>query len=83
MASEPEVEVDSKKVEQMKRVISPYDLNSNDNPGNIITQVRLRGDENYDEWARVVRTSLRARRKWGFVEGTIPEPDKESSVYDD
>nr|GLL36432.1 hypothetical protein TSUD_144220 [Ipomoea trifida] len=83
MASEPEVEVDSKKVEQMKRVISPYDLNSNDNPGNIITQVRLRGDDNYDEWARAVRTSLRARRKWGFVEGTIPEPDKESSVYDD
>nr|GMD68582.1 retrovirus-related Pol polyprotein from transposon TNT 1-94 [Ipomoea batatas] len=83
MTSEPEVEVDSKKVEQMKRVISPYDLNSNDNPGNIITQVRLRGDENYDEWARAVRTSLRARRKWGFVEGTIPEPDKESSVYDD
>nr|GMD14348.1 retrovirus-related Pol polyprotein from transposon TNT 1-94 [Ipomoea batatas] len=39
----------------MKRVISPYDLNSNDNPGNIITQVRLRGD---DEWARAVRTSL-------------------------
>nr|GMD79582.1 retrovirus-related Pol polyprotein from transposon TNT 1-94 [Ipomoea batatas] len=83
MVSEPEVEVDSKKVEQMKRVISLYDLNSNDNPGNIITQVRLRGDENYDEWARAVRTSLRARRKWGFVEGTIPEPDKESSVYDD
>nr|GLL42314.1 uncharacterized protein LOC108326303 isoform X6 [Ipomoea trifida] len=52
MVSEPEVEVDSKKVEQMKRLISPYDLNSNDNPGNIITQVRLRGDENYDEWAR-------------------------------
>nr|GMD66482.1 retrovirus-related Pol polyprotein from transposon TNT 1-94 [Ipomoea batatas] len=83
MVSEPEVEVDSKKVEQMKIVISPYELNSNDNPGNIITQVRLRGDENYDEWARAVRTSLRARRKCGFVEGTIPEPDKESSVYDD
>nr|GMD60533.1 retrovirus-related Pol polyprotein from transposon TNT 1-94 [Ipomoea batatas] len=83
MVSEPEVEVDSKKVEQMKRVISPYDLNSNDNPGNIITQVRLRGDENYDEWACAVRTSLRARRKCDFVEGTIPEPDKELSVYDD
>ncbi|KAK6149071.1 hypothetical protein DH2020_016596 [Rehmannia glutinosa] len=64
-------------------MISPYDLNSNDNPGNLITQVKLRGDENYDEWARAVRTSLRARRKWGFVEGTISEPEKESSDFED
>ncbi|XP_068466567.1 uncharacterized protein [Phaseolus vulgaris] len=34
-----------------KKTYSPYDLNASDNPGNIITQVQLRG-ENYDEWAR-------------------------------
>jgi hypothetical protein len=49
---------------------SPYDLNSNDNPGSIITQVQLHG-ENYDEWANAMGTSLRGRRKWGFVESTV------------
>jgi hypothetical protein len=33
-----------------KKTPSPYDLHSNDNPGSVITQVQLRG-ENYDEWA--------------------------------
>lgn len=35
---------------QGQKKSSPYDLNSNDNPGSVITQVQLRG-ENYDEWA--------------------------------
>ena len=33
----------------MKKTPSPYDLSSNDNPGNIITQVQLKRD-NYEEW---------------------------------
>ncbi|MCI45174.1 receptor-like serine/threonine kinase, partial [Trifolium medium] len=66
-----------KKIEMVKKTPSPYDLNSNDNPGSIITQVQLRG-ENYDEWAKAMRTSLRARRKWGFVEGTVKQPDENS-----
>lgn len=53
-----------------KKQISPYDLYSSDNPGNIITQVQLKG-ENYDEWARAIRGSLRARRKFRFVDGSI------------
>ena len=61
---------DIQKNEIIKRTTSPYDLNSNDNPGNVITQVQLKGD-NYEEWARAIRTSLRARRKWGFIEGKI------------
>lgn len=65
------------KPEMVKKTPSPYDLNSNDNSGSIITQVQLRG-ENYDEWAKAMRTSLRARRKWGFVEGTIKKPDEDS-----
>lgn len=39
---------------QSKKQISSYHLYSNDNLGNIITQVQLRG-ENYDEWARAIR----------------------------
>lgn len=30
--------------EVVKKTPSPYDLNSNDNPGSIITQVQLRGE---------------------------------------
>ncbi|KAJ8628491.1 hypothetical protein MRB53_021798 [Persea americana] len=61
--------------------VSPYRLNSNDNPGNIITQVQLKGD-NHDEWARAMRTSLRAK-KYGFIAGTIPQPDEKSADLED
>jgi len=59
-----------------------YDLTSNDNPGTIITQVQLKG-ENYEEWARAVQTSLRARRKWGFIEGKVAMPDTASPEIED
>jgi hypothetical protein len=65
-----------------KKTPSPYDLSSHDNPGSIITQVQLRG-ENYDEWAKAMKTSLRARRKWGFVEGTIQQPKEGSTEMED
>ena len=68
---------DISKLENPKKILSPYDLNSNDNLGNIITQVQLKGD-NYEEWAGAIRTSLRARRKWGFIEGKITQPDNTS-----
>ncbi|GJX53038.1 retroelement pol polyprotein-like protein [Tanacetum coccineum] len=48
-------------------------LGSNDNPCNIITQVQLRGP-NYEEWARAMKTSLRVRRKFGFIDETIKQP---------
>lgn len=52
---------------------SPFDLGTGDLPGNLITQVELRG-ENYEEWSRAMRTSLRARRNWGFIEGLVKKP---------
>ncbi|KAH9705237.1 retrovirus-related pol polyprotein from transposon RE1 [Citrus sinensis] len=52
-----------------KTMMSPYFLSASDNPGTIITQVQLRGT-NYDEWARAMRTALRAKKKFGFVDGT-------------
>jgi hypothetical protein len=66
----------------VKRTPSPYDLNTNDNPGNIITQVQLRG-ENYDEWAQAIRISLRAQRKWGFIEGSLTQPEEGSPQMED
>lgn len=65
---------DEKKVEEGdgmgKIIISPYYLSANDNPGTIITQVQLKG-ENYDEWAKAIRTALRAKKKFGFIDGTV------------
>lgn len=65
-----------------RKMISPYDITPNDNPGLIITQVQLKG-ENYDEWARSLRTALRARKKYGFVDGTIERPDDSSYDLED
>ena len=61
---------------------SPYDLNSSENPGNVIAQVQLKGD-NYDEWARAMKRSLRARRKWSFIDRIIAKPKEGSSDYED
>ncbi|KAK3019895.1 hypothetical protein RJ639_002944 [Escallonia herrerae] len=59
-----------------RKTISPYDLTTNDNPGIIITQVQLKG-ENYDESARSIQ------KKFGFIDGTIKRPDENSSDLED
>ncbi|KAG8374560.1 hypothetical protein BUALT_Bualt10G0008100 [Buddleja alternifolia] len=40
--------------------------------------VQLKG-ANYDEWARLMRTALRAKKKQGFIDGTVTQPDDDSS----
>ncbi|XP_074267123.1 uncharacterized protein LOC141590428 [Silene latifolia] len=59
----------SKKIDSM----SPFYLGSHDLPGQSITHVHLRSD-NYEEWSRSMRQSLKSRRKFGFVDGSIPKP---------
>lgn len=54
-------------------VASPYYLGSRDQLGNLITHVILTGD-NYVAWARAITLSLKARRKFLFVDGTITKP---------
>lgn len=58
-----------------RKAPSPYNLTGNDNPGNVITQVQFRG-ENYEEWPHAMRTSLRARRKWGLSKEPSRNPKK-------
>uniref|UniRef100_A0A803MV59 Retrotransposon Copia-like N-terminal domain-containing protein n=1 Tax=Chenopodium quinoa TaxID=63459 RepID=A0A803MV59_CHEQI len=53
----------------------------NDAPGNVITLVQFRG-ENYDEWARAVRTSLKAKRKFGFIDGSVVRPSDPAKLDD-
>ncbi|KAK2976867.1 hypothetical protein RJ640_009318 [Escallonia rubra] len=65
-----------------RKTISPYDLTTNDNPGIIITQVQVKG-ENYDEWARSIRTAMIARKKFGFIDRTIKRPDENSLDLED
>ncbi|GJZ04974.1 retrovirus-related pol polyprotein from transposon TNT 1-94 [Tanacetum coccineum] len=65
-----------------RKTISPYDFTANVNLGSLITQVQLKG-ENYDEWARYLRTALRARKKFGFVDGTIKQTDDKSLDLED
>lgn len=58
-------------------VISPYSLFSSDNPGALITSVQLKGD-NYNEWAMEMMNALRAKKKAGFIDGTLLKPADDS-----
>lgn len=56
-------------------ITSPYYLSHSDNPGTSITPVKLSGD-NYAEWASEMENALRAKRKIGFINGTLLMPDE-------
>lgn len=43
-----------------KKIDMIHYLSLSDNPGNVITPIQLHG-QNYDEWARAIRTSLQAK----------------------
>lgn len=57
---------------------SPYSLFSSDNHGVLITSVKLKGD-NYNEWALEIDNALRAKKKMGFVDGTLAKPSEDSA----
>nr|GMC91147.1 retrovirus-related Pol polyprotein from transposon TNT 1-94 [Ipomoea batatas] len=83
MASEPSnKETESERKATITYVASSYALNSNDNPGSLITQVQLKG-ENYDEWVKAIRIALRAKKKFGFADGSIQQPAEDSPDLED
>lgn len=59
---------------------SPYYLGSSDNPGTPLVAVALKG-ENYRNWARSMKTALRAKSKLGFIDGSIEKPAFGSSDF--
>ena len=67
---------------ETRRTISPYDLTSGDNPGTLISKPLLRGP-NYDEWATNLRLALKARKKFGFADGSIPQPVETDPDFED
>ncbi|XP_056852888.1 uncharacterized protein LOC130502099 [Raphanus sativus] len=60
---------------------SPYKLYGSDNPGSVITSVMLTG-ENYNQWANEMLNALQAKRKTGFINGTLKKPSVEDPDYE-
>uniref|UniRef100_A0A1J3GVC1 Retrotransposon Copia-like N-terminal domain-containing protein n=2 Tax=Noccaea caerulescens TaxID=107243 RepID=A0A1J3GVC1_NOCCA len=61
---------------------NPYQLNTSDNPGSLISSIILKED-NYPEWAIELRNSLQAKQKLSFIDGTTTKPaaDPELSMW--
>lgn len=53
--------------------VSPYMLSSSDTPGAMISSVYLSSD-NYNSCATDMVNALQAKRKTGFINGSIPKP---------
>lgn len=64
------------------KTIFPFDLSPSDNPGAVISQPLL-NSSNYDEWALNFRMALNSRKKFGFLDGSIPKPAPNSPTLED
>ncbi|XP_021755434.1 uncharacterized protein LOC110720688 [Chenopodium quinoa] len=60
---------------------SPFYLGVGDQPDNLITHVLLKG-ENYLACSRAITLSLKSRRKFGFVDGTISKSADKNKLLD-
>ncbi|KAL9232401.1 hypothetical protein vseg_007516 [Gypsophila vaccaria] len=64
-------------------VVKPiYALSAQDGTGAKLTHALLRGS-NYEEWSKGFLNGLGAKRKLGFVDGTIKKPASDSADYQD
>nr|KYP42658.1 hypothetical protein KK1_035944 [Cajanus cajan] len=61
---------------------SPYYLSALENPGTPLVAVPLKGN-NYCNWARSMKMTLRTKKKLGFINGSIQKPFVASSHFDD
>lgn len=69
-------------VEQAKvGATTPYSLHSSDNPGALITSVMF-NSENYNEWSTELVDALKAKRKLGFIDGSIPKPSIDDQNFE-
>ena len=51
----------------------PYFLNPNDEPNTFLTNHLLTADK-YHSWVRIVQRSLRIKRKFVFIDGSLYKP---------
>ena len=75
--SQPNIEMNS------SNLPNPYFLNPNENPGSILVTQPLLGMKNYHSWSRAMILALTTKKKIGFINGKITEPDPESPLYED
>ncbi|KAG7546410.1 Integrase catalytic core [Arabidopsis suecica] len=59
---------------------SPYYLHPSDHPHHVLTPMLLNGD-NYERWAKLTRNNLQAKKKLGFIDGTLTKPSSNSPDY--
>ncbi|XP_020876686.1 uncharacterized protein LOC110227280 [Arabidopsis lyrata subsp. lyrata] len=59
---------------------NPFYLHSSDHPGMSIVSETLTGD-NYNSWIVTMRTSLEAKNKISFVDGSLPRPSESDPLY--
>ncbi|XP_056860888.1 uncharacterized protein LOC130509183 [Raphanus sativus] len=57
----------------MRLLVSPYYLHPSDNTGQAQSPILLNG-ANYERWAKLLLNSLKAKRKQGFIDGTLKRP---------
>ncbi|KAK4431043.1 hypothetical protein Salat_0866300 [Sesamum alatum] len=62
--------------------MSPFYLHPSDHPGMSMCPVILKGD-NYQEWQKSMRNALRAKKKLGFLDGTISKPADDDKDIED
>ncbi|KAL8170436.1 hypothetical protein V2J09_022240 [Rumex salicifolius] len=58
----------------------PLNLATSDNPGTLICTVQLDGGDFY-AWSRQIRMGLKTKLKLGFLDGSVPRPEKDSSDF--
>ncbi|XP_074301080.1 uncharacterized protein LOC141632433 [Silene latifolia] len=76
--------VDDKNVHAEKSTVNPiYALSNQDGTGARITHVVLTGSKNYAEWAKGFRVALGAKRKLGFIDGTLKNKPSNPQEVDD
>lgn len=59
---------------------SPFHLHSSDHPGLVLAPELLDGS-NYGTWIIAISTSIEAKNKFGFVDGSINKPDVNDPYY--
>jgi hypothetical protein len=57
----------------------PCVIHHSDNPSTVLVTPLLTGD-NYPSWRRAVTMALRAKNKFGFVDGSLTSPKKKEDI---
>lgn len=69
-------------VDRTRHTISPYDFTLENNTGTIISNPLLTR-HNYNKWCGSIEVALHARKKYGFADGSIKEPEENSEDFED